>query len=887
MTDSFCGTRTKILRQQRFGGFLGQAALAAWLTALAPLAACAAENSGREGKTTLFGDVEIRRNRIELSAPQTLAVAVAPQPASLPPAVDLAAPANHAANDAEAPAPAAVSISDFVGPPRPKHLTAPAPVTETMENTESAPSVAVVTESVAPAAESATAAPDESSLSVREGVTTLQAERIHGQRFGELMASGDVEIQRADLHLRADELRYDELQDRVSATGNVRVRNPAGLTITGPSADITLYTRSGEIHAPHYCYEPAEEARAPTLLEELTGKASRPSFSGEGHAQSLRFEGENHYRLERGTWSTCRGPDPDWYIRADDLQLDFDRSRGEVEDSVLVFKNTPILWWPWAKFPLDSRRQSGFLAPTVTLSSRKGVDLSVPYYWNIAPNYDATLTPRLLTRRGMMLGAEYRYLTRQYGSGTFRGEWMPDDRKRGSSRALGSWQHLHALLPGLAASVDFNAVSDAEYFDDISSQVQTSALTHLSRNVALNYTGGGWWQASLQAQAWQTLGAENYASAPYQKMPEFALTANRALPSGLRFTLDSTWTDFDLQHRLDNLARGTRLYAYPQIGWDFERPEGFLKPRIGINYTRYNLDNQPIQNGRTEITRSLPVFSLDSGLFFDRYATWRGRDFRQTLEPRLFYVYAPYRDQDDIPLFDTARYDFGMAQIFSENRYAGKDRFADSNQVTLALTSRLIEEASGAERLQLMLGQRYYFADRKVLLPREKATQSNRSDLLAQVRGELGYNVSVSSSLQYNLDDRRSERYNVGIRYLPAAGKTLAAGYRYANDVLHEVDVAAQWPVFQNWLLVGRVSRSIMDDRVTDAIGGLEYNAGCWRVRTAVHHYTTTNNKVNNTFFVQLELNGLGALGTNPVDLLRRRVPGYGQIGSTLDNPAF
>lgn len=884
------------MKQQRHvGGWIGRAALAAWLAAFAPHATCAEGNAGqegvrvqgqRQGKTVLFGDVEIRRNRINAPAEPAAAEAT-PE------------------NDAPEAALPAQPTPDLVGPPRPQPLaTRSAPpaqettaVPERAENTENAQTeenappladeASTANAAETPAAPETTQAAAESAAPPAEAPTTLLAERIHGQRFGELIASGEVEIQRADLHLRADELRYDELQDRVSASGNVAVRNPVGLTITAPAADITLYERSGEIREPHYCYDPTEPPRTPSLAEELTGKRQRSTLSGEGHAQALHLQGENRYQMARGTWSTCRGPDPDWYVRADDLRLNFDQGQGEVEDAVLVFKNTPILWWPWARFPLESRRQSGFLAPTLTLSSRNGVDLAAPYYWNIAPNYDATLTPRLLTRRGMMLGSEYRYLTRQFGSGSFRGEWLPNDRKRGGSRALASWQHRQTLLRGLSTSVNFNAVSDAEYFDDISSQVQTSALTHLSRNVALNYTGGGWWRASLLAQAWQTLGTKNYAGAPYQKMPEFALTAKRALGGGLRFTLDSTWTDFDLQHRLDKRARGTRLYAYPQIGWELERPEGFLKPRIGLNYTRYNLDNQPYKDGRTEITRSLPVFSLDSGLFFDRYGTWRGRDFRQTLEPRLFYVYAPYRDQDDIPLFDTARFDFGMAQIFSENRYAGKDRFADSNQVTLALTSRLIEEASGAERLQLMLGQRYYFADRKVLLPREKETQSNRSDLLAQVRGELGYNVSVSSSLQYNLDDRRSERYNVGIRYLPAAGKTLAAGYRYANDVLHEVDVAAQWPLFQRWLLAGRVSRSILDDRVTDAIGGLEYNAGCWRLRTAVHHYTTTNNKVNNTFFVQLELNGLGALGSNPTDLLRRRVPGYGQIGSTLDNPAF
>lgn len=712
--------------------------------------------------------------------------------------------------------------------------------------------------------------------------TVLEADQVVGRRLGETIASGNVRIKRGTLRMRADEIRFDELADTVSAQDGVEVDSGGGLTVSGPRAEMTLYSATGKVESPRYCYAPPAQPAHTVPLVRSFSDDSRPQFSGEGGAQALFFEGENRYRLAQGTWSSCHGPDPDWYIQANDLQLDLDRNTGVARNSWLVFKGARVLWWPWAEFPLTSDRQSGFLAPSLSLSSSKGLDLSLPYYWNIAPNYDATLTPRLLTKRGLMLGGEYRYLTENYGSGTFRGEWLPEDRQYSGSRALGSWQHQQTLLPGLTANIDFNAVSDEAYFDDISTQIETTALTHLSRKATLAYSGG-WWSAALVAQSWQTLGAENYASAPYEQLPQFTLNAARTLPGGLQFTFDSEWTAFDLQRRYDSRARGDRLYAYPQLSWRYERPEGFLQPKVGLNFTRYHLDHQPLTDGRDSITRTLPVLSLDGGLYFDRNAHLFGRTMRQTLEPRLYYVYAPYRRQDDIPVFDTARYDFSMAQLFTENRYSGKDRFADANQLTLALTSRLIEERSGVERLQLMLGQRYYFADRKVLLPGEAQTQSNRSDLLAQVRGEIGHNVSINTALQYNLDDRRSERYKFGVRYLPAPGKSLSAGYRFANSTdLREVDVAGQWPIRQNWLLVGRVSRSITDGRITDAIGGIEYNAGCWRLRTAVHHFTTSDDKLNNTFFLQLELNGLGALGTNPTNLLRRSVPGYGQISDNI-----
>ncbi len=710
------------------------------------------------------------------------------------------------------------------------------------------------------------------------GATELRALRIFGTRALELVADGEAELQRDDIRVSADRLTYRELTDEVLADGNVRLLKD-GTEVTGPRARLIVHEWTGEVETPRYALTRPTAPETPDAPREVTGS---------GEAEVMLLEGENQYRLRRATWTTCEAPDPDWYIKADDLRLDYDREVGTAHGSSIVFKDVPIFWWPWTDFPLVAQRKSGFLTPTAGIANRTGVDVSLPYYWNIAPNYDATLSPRLMARRGLQFGGEFRYLTASY-RGESRLEWMPRDQVTRERRSLGSLQHQHRLAPGLHASLDVNAVSDRTYFEDLSSRVAVAVQTNLLREGRLGYSGGGWWTASALAQSYQTLSGV----APYRRLPQLALNAaRRDLPAGGVFAFAGEFARFD--HPDAQRITGNRLVAYPQLSLPYRQAGYFIVPKIGLHVTRYDLDRPFIADGREDIQRTVPILSVDGGLFFDRPLSLFGGDYEQSLEPRLFYVRVPHRRQDDVPVFDSARYDFGFAQIFSENRYSGSDRIADSNQVTVAVTSRLVESATGIERLRGTIGQRYYFSDRRVALPGETLSLSNSTDILAALAGRVTATTTLDTSLQYNPEDGLAERFNFYLSYRPGHAKVLNLGYRYARDAvqdardgLRDLDLSAQWPLGGRWFGVGRINRSIKEGRITEAVAGVEYDGGCWVFRTAAHRFATNPDDVTNALFVQLELSGLASLGSNPVNLLRRSVPGYGKISGTISDRIF
>lgn len=702
------------------------------------------------------------------------------------------------------------------------------------------------------------------------GRTDVTAERIFGTRMQEMVADGDVELRRDGVVVTADRLTFRELADEVQADGNVRIVRD-GDVVSGPRARIVLHEWTGEFETPTYSFS-RPVVGAP-------GAASREAV-GAGAAEMMYFEGENQFRLKQATWSTCPAPDPEWYLKSDDLALDYDREVGESKGSSLVFKDVPILWWPWVEFPLAEQRQSGLLPPTMGYTNKTGFDVSMPYYFNIAPNYDATLAPRMMSRRGLQLAGEFRYLTPTY-RGDAHVEVMANDRVTGESRSLGSLQHQQQLAPNWFGSLDLNAVSDDDYFEDLSTRVESSSRTNLLREARLRYTGGGWWTASGLVQSYQTLSGEE----PYRRVPQLLVDGRRAdLPGGSAFAIHGEFVEFE--HGDSDFASGSRFVAYPQISLPYEQAGYYITPKLGAHYTRYAIDN-PAPGARDDITRSIPVFTVDGGLFYDRDTTLFGNAYRQTLEPRLMYVNVPYRRQDDIPIFDTANYDFGFAQIFSENRYSGVDRIADANQITAAVTTRYIEPGSGIERFRATVGQRYYFEDRRVTLPGEPENSSNNTDILAAANGRVTATTSIDTAFQYNPDDDVTQRFNFAVRYQPEYAKALNVGYRYSRDVLRDLDVSGQWPLGGGWYGVARVSRSIKESRITEALGGIEYDGGCWVFRTAMHRFATNPEDVTNAVFFQLELSGLGSLGPSPVNLLRRSVPGYGMINESPSNRVF
>ncbi|MDR2260577.1 MAG: LPS-assembly protein LptD [Azoarcus sp.] len=717
------------------------------------------------------------------------------------------------------------------------------------------------------------------------GSTSITALRIHGTRAIDVVAEGEVELQRDALTLTADRLTYHEPSDEVVAEGNVRLRHGSKSEMSGSSATLVVGERTGEFQSPEYSItrtRPAfEEGDPPRVV------------TGGGKADLLRLEGENQYRAKNATWSTCPAPNPSWYIKTGELELDYDREIGVARDSAVVFKDVPLFWVPWAEFPLVGQRHSGLLPPTIGSSNKTGMDLTVPYYWNIAPNYDFTFAPRYMSRRGLQLGMEARYLGASH-SGAVRAEYLPHDNVGGQERSLGSLQHQQWLTPALYGSLDLNGVSDDEYFEDLSSRVSLASKVNLLREARLMYVGGGWWNASAMAQSYQTLSTDpaNALVTPYRRLPQLTLNAVRpgefgnpgAGFPGLDFTWQSEFVRF--AHPRDDHVDATRLIAYPQVSVPLQWSGFYITPKFGLHYTRYDLDRDRSMPGmRDAITRSVPILSVDSGLTFERDASLFGRNYVQTLEPRLYYLRAAYRRQDDIPRFDTSSYDFSFAQIFNENLYTGGDRVADANQLTAAVTSRLIDPASGAERLRVLLGQRFYFKDQGVTLNYlgdpgmiETPRTSRRADMLAGISGQISRNSSIESLWQYNPRDYQTERYTATWRYNPGHARAFNISYRYTRDILRDVDASGQWPLWGKWYGVARLTHSLKDDRLTEMIGGLEYDGGCWVMRVVAHRFATREDEVTTASFLQLELNDFTSIGNNPVNLIKRSVPGYGKI---------
>jgi len=714
---------------------------------------------------------------------------------------------------------------------------------------------------------------------LRPGGTEITADYISGTQSVELVAEDNAELRRDGMIVTGDRLSYNELSDIAQADGNVHVTRGTD-KIEGPHVWMQLNEQIGEFETPVYqmtrLSRPMEEGEVPV---EVTGR---------GHADKLHFEGENQYRFDNATWTTCEAPKPDWYIKAGELELDYDTEVGVAHKSSLVFKDVPILWWPKMSFPLVAQRQSGFLVPTMGMSNKTGLDVSIPYYWNIAPNYDATIAPRYMGRRGLQLAGEARYLT-AYNQGQIRGEWLPRDSVTGESRDLLSWQHFQTITPRLSATIDYNAVSDDEYFEDLSSRVSVASRVNLLRQGRLNYSGD-WWGASAMVESYQNLWS---GGVPYKRLPQLYWYGHREnMPFGTVFSMDSEYVKFAHEDRIQ--AEGTRFMMHPSLSWPLVRPGYFFTPKVSVHYTKYDLD-RTLPGGRDSISRTVPIASVDTGLFFERDAAFFGQAYQQTLEPRLLYVYAPYRYQQDIPLFDTARYDFGFAQIFTENNYTGEDRISDANQVTAAITSRLINPLTGAERMRFTVGQRFYFSNQRVTMNElgrwqvEPERERSRTDWLAGFQGRVTQNVYMDSLWQFNPDDDQTERFNVSMRYRPEFGKAFNISYRYFRDILRDVDISSQWPLTRNLYGVARLTRSLKDGRFTEALTGLEYRGGCgcWVARVAAHRFATNEDDTTQALYFQLELSGLGGIGPSPLKLLRRSVPGYGRINEPVENRYF
>jgi LPS-assembly protein len=784
----------------------------------------------------------------------------------------------------------------------------------------------------------------------------LSALRMAGEIDREFVAEGEAELRKADSIVNAELMMYWPLEDEVEAEGRVRLQQGEDV-MTGPKMRLRMEDRIGYFEQPFYQIkhqsllgrkrdgdQEASDQQVEALAKSSTWnsgfstpQAMNLSFgqtrfddklelstttattASRGEAKRIDFEGENHYRLLNNTFTTCPIDNDAWYVKTSELKLDYDREVAEGRDATVYFQGVPFLYSPWFSFSLNDERKSGFLPPSIGTNSDNGFEYQQPYYWNIAPNMDAMISPRAMSKRGIQFGSEFRYLDTALG-GVYQGkakvEYLSGDRLRdGSNRYAFSLQHSQNTSQGFSGQINYTKASDDNYYTDLSSDISGSSQTQLLQQGILSY-GSTWWSASVDFQQYQTLQSDvnNPVLEQYRMLPQLTFDGRSLDFHGVDVNLLGQYTRFSIRRReqfdgafLNSkytspdgkriFPDGNRTVLYPQISLPYIRPGWYVTPKIGVNYRRYSLNGQPA-GVPDSISVALPVFSVDSGMTFERSSHWFGRDYTQTLEPRLYYLNVPYKDQSDIPLFDTALADFNFAQIFSENQFSGWDRVSNANQLTAALTSRLVEPESGSEIMRAMIGQRFYFTRSRVELVGNgdagEGEKWNRSDFLAGFGGQILPKVFVDTAWQFDLDDRRSKRYAVEMRYRPEPGKVLNVAYRRNRDTtspVNQVDVSGQWPLFGRWHGVGRLNYSFKDDeaalstkrqggRVIESIAGLEYNGGCWILRGFVRRQALTSENASTAFFVQLELSGLGRIGSNPLSLLKRNVQGYGLVGS-------
>ena len=714
----------------------------------------------------------------------------------------------------------------------------------------------------------------------------VQARELRGRPDLETLAEGDVELRRGGVVIRADRLSYDTAEDLARAQGKVQVLHD-GNVFSGPELQLRLQRFEGYFLNPSYFFG-------------RTGAG--------GTAQRLDFLDENRTVASGATYTSCPSDGsggPAWLLSADEVRMDFDTNTGVAEGAVLRFYGVPILASPILSFPLNDERKSGWLPPTVGLDTKSGLQVAAPYYWNIAPNRDATLTPTVSAKRGFGLDTEFRYLEPRH-EGQLNLNLMPNDGLTGHSRYALNLTHDSQLPQDVNLQMRLLRVSDDDYWKDFPRRLSITPRL-LASDIELSRPLGEW-TSYARVQGWQVLqDSASRIEAPYERVPQIG--ARYAERDGLGFEvgLEAEFNRFANPSDATLVPRqtGLRLHSVGSIARPFIEPGWTLTPRLSFNAATYALD-QPRADGSSSASRLIPSLSLDSAWLLERDANWFGRAVRQTLEPRLLYVNTPYRDQSGLPNFDAAAKDFNFESIFSENSFSGIDRVSDAHQLTAGVTSRVLDPDTGAETLRLGLVQRYLFRDQRIT-PDGNVFSQRFSDVLLLGATTVVPNTTLDASVQYSPDIGRTVRSIVGARYSPGPFRTVGATYRFARSLSEQVELAWQWPIYGptansaeanrerpagncggSWYSVGRINYSTRDSRVTDSVLGLEYDSGCWIGRIVAERLSTGRSEATTRLAVQLELVGLSrlSLGSNPLQVLKDNIPGYRLLREDRDSAA-
>ena len=724
---------------------------------------------------------------------------------------------------------------------------------------------------------------------------TLEADELRGRPDLDFVAEGKVLAKRGRLTLTSDRLEYDNITDRASARGNVRIETIDGNWFAGPELSLTLGRFEGWFTKPEYFFARTQAG----------GRAERIDFIDEQRAQ-----------LTRADYTSCtRNGDgmPAWLLSANRVKLDFESNEGIAEGAVLRFLGVPILAAPVLSFPLTDERKSGWLPPTLNLDTKSGFEVGVPWYWNIAPQRDATFTPFIYTRRGIGLLSEGRYLEPRH-AGEARWHWLPKDRVFGAARSALQWRQ-QGLAFGNAAGDAWRwrhegmRVSDDTYWKDFGRALRSFTPRLLPVFAEAEHD---WRVAGLQTttyarvQSWQVLqDADPLAliTAPYHRAPQIGWRGiGRPWDLGADVSFEAEVNRFRLTRSDPGTPPrpdGDRLHLVADISRTWRGAGAWLTPRAALNLAQYRTDT-PMSDGRSSASRAIPTLSLDGGLQFERAALWGERRLTQTLEPRVLYVNTPFRAQDTLPLFDTAAKDFNPISVFSDNAFAGVDRVSDAHQVTAGVTTRLIDTANGNEALRLGIAQRYLLRDQRIT-PDGVPLQQRFSDVLLDGSAHLSSKWTFDTALQYSPELNRVTRSLISARFQPGPFRTLSAAYRLTRGASEQVDIGWQWPLYARERSsaqsgnnsdcrgtlygVGRVNYSVRDRRITDSLAGFEYDAGCWIGRVVAERISTGRADATTRLLLQLELVGLSRLGSNPLSVLKENIPGYMLLREDRSDP--
>ena len=704
--------------------------------------------------------------------------------------------------------------------------------------------------------------------------TFTSSKKLDGVMDRQMRLEGDGVIRRNRTVIKGDLITYDPDTDIADVQGNATLLKDS-TSFKGPKAKIRIDAQEG------WMEEPVYELR---------------DIGGGGQARRVDFKEDNEFEFEKLTYSTCRPDNLDWYLTASRMEVEQDTNTAVGNNAVLHFFKVPVLYTPVFALPTGSGRRSGFLSPTYGRASRGGVkgwDITLPYYVNVAPNRDMTLFPRYIEGRGEQLGVEYRYLDRNY-TGIVTAEAL-NDSAYGRDRWAFGLKHTQNLANGLQGYADYSKVSDDLYVDDLGKSLNGVVNRQFNQEVGARYAVSGW-SILTRVQKFQTLQPDpNYpVTLPYEREPQINAKYARNNWNGFNVSVETDATRFTYQG-LSNSQRtfkeGNRAYATTSVARPFMTPGYYLTPKVTLRTTQYSVDPFP---GQADLNRNiaLPTFSLDSGLVLERDAlelnTLFNRNILMTLEPRAFYVYTPYRYQNDLPLFDTADAGFGISQIFSENSFAGNDRIADNNKVTFGLTSRVLDADTGIERLRGVIAQRIDMEGQRVGLTAEQRP-TKRSDILAGLSTRLVGNFNLDGVIQYNEEVSKFVQQSVTASYRPELRKLLNASYkRVVNPVdakatSDQYELSGQWPITRQWYGMARYNFDLISNQVLNRVAGLEYDADCWVVRLVHRHYQNTSVLSTSEIYMQIDFKGFSSVGSNPINLIRFNIPGYEPISP---NPA-